>query len=147
MFKHLLVPVDPSEPSHAAAYSALQLAKTMGARVSLYHAMEAVETYYFDEGFAMSAEVLTALEQRARIEGQKLLDSAKELADANGVSCEMLLDRPPTPARGIVAAAEKQGCDLIVMGTRGRGAVAAALLGSVTMRVLHEAKMPVLVIR
>jgi nucleotide-binding universal stress UspA family protein len=46
-----------------------------------------------------------------------------------------------------VAHAESCGADLIVIGSRGHGPVASALLGSVALGVLHAAKQPVLVVR
>jgi nucleotide-binding universal stress UspA family protein len=51
------------------------------------------------------------------------------------------------PSDAIGAAAEAHGCDLIVMGPRGRGGVADYLLGSVTLRVLGISTVPVLVSR
>jgi nucleotide-binding universal stress UspA family protein len=50
------------------------------------------------------------------------------------------------PAAAIVEIADRVGGDLIVAGTRGRAAVAGLLVGSVTHRLLHIAKRPVLAI-
>lgn len=51
------------------------------------------------------------------------------------------------PARFIIALAAKQQCDLIAMGSHGRGAFLSAVLGSVVMKVLSGSKVPVLVVR
>lgn len=51
------------------------------------------------------------------------------------------------PAEVIVRLAGELGCDLICLGTHGHGAVAAAVLGSVAMRVLHLSQVPVLLFR
>src|SRR5262245_65504207 len=50
------------------------------------------------------------------------------------------------PAREILKAARDGDHDVIVMGSRGRGRVTAALLGSVSNHVMHDAEVPVIVI-
>ena len=50
------------------------------------------------------------------------------------------------PAREILRAARDGDHDVIVLGSRGRGRVSAALLGSVSNRVMHDAEVPVIVI-
>jgi len=52
-----------------------------------------------------------------------------------------------TAADEIVAHAESCDADVIVIGSRGHGLVASALLGSVALGVLHAAKQPVLLLR
>jgi nucleotide-binding universal stress UspA family protein len=51
------------------------------------------------------------------------------------------------PAEGIIAIAEKNGCDLIVMASHGRRAIGRLLLGSQVNEVLAHSKVPTLVVR
>ncbi len=51
------------------------------------------------------------------------------------------------PADGIVRLARERGCGLIVMGTRGMGAIASAVLGSVASKVIHVAEVPVTLVK
>ena len=50
-------------------------------------------------------------------------------------------------AQTIIASADEIGCDMIAMGTRGLGGLASLTLGSVTNKVLHQAKVPVICIK
>lgn len=51
------------------------------------------------------------------------------------------------PANEIIAAAQRHGCDMIVMGTHGRGALGNLLMGSVAMRVIANSPIPVLSVK
>jgi nucleotide-binding universal stress UspA family protein len=51
------------------------------------------------------------------------------------------------PVAQILATAEEKHCDVIVMGTHGRGALVDAMMGSTTSRVLRRSKIPVLAVR
>jgi nucleotide-binding universal stress UspA family protein len=50
-------------------------------------------------------------------------------------------------AAGILKAASDLGCDLIVLGSHGRGAVERMILGSVASKIVNSAKVPVLITR
>ena len=62
----------------------------------------------------------------------------------NEISFEFLEET--VPGEQIVAYAEDHGCDLIVMGSRGLGAL-RGILGSVSSHVLRQAKVPVLIVK
>lgn len=147
MYKHILVPVDGSDPSRMAVAAAIELAQALGAKLSVYHACEAIEAYYFEEGWVSGPDVLNALQAKVREHGENLLAETKALAAAANVPCDTLLGQPVRPALGIIDEAENHRCDLIVMGSKGHGALVSLVLGSVTQKVLSMAKVPVLVIR
>ena len=74
------------------------------------------------------------------------LDDAEQIAELAGVEASSKL-LAGDPADEIVAYGDSQGVDLIVVGSRGHGALASLLLGSVSRGVLSESKRPVAVIR
>jgi nucleotide-binding universal stress UspA family protein len=79
-------------------------------------------------------------------EGVQALAGAKRLLEAAGLVCrEHVL--VGAVAESIVQLANTAACDLIVLATRGMGAAANLLLGSVATRVLHLSAVPVLVVR
>jgi len=77
--------------------------------------------------------------------GQELLAEARQLADHEGVHILTNLEQGE-PYEQIVHVAEEEGCDLIVMGRRGKGKVERALIGSVAARVIGHTGKDVLVI-
>ena len=81
-----------------------------------------------------------------RSEGEKLLVQPKIMALAEGLAC-VAEDRIGAAAEVIAAYAAEQGCDAIVMGTRGMGAVAGLVMGSVAQKVVHLASVPVTLVK
>ncbi|HSC48700.1 MAG TPA: universal stress protein, partial [Gaiellaceae bacterium] len=74
------------------------------------------------------------------------LDAAREQAERQGVRAHTRLLKGE-PVDEIVAYADTIDAGLIVVGSRGHGAIASALLGSVSRGILREARRPVLVVR
>ena len=85
--------------------------------------------------------------QRADALAKKVLAPAARLARDIGLQCETLAVNAAEPWSGILHAARKRKCDLIVMASHGRRGFARALLGSETQRVLTHTRIPVLVVR
>ena len=73
----------------------------------------------------------------------KLRAAADQVPDDLSLTTQLL---DGDPAREILHAASENDHDVIVLGSRGRGRVTAALLGSVSNRVMHDAEVPVIVI-
>ncbi|MGE5319533.1 MAG: universal stress protein [Hyphomicrobiaceae bacterium] len=84
-----------------------------------------------------------ALDAYYREEGEEALRPARRLLEGEGVAFTPHIHVGPVPET-IVKLAQEVGCDLICMGTHGRGALGIALLGSVAVKVLHLSPLPVL---
>lgn len=139
--KTILVAVDGSEPSLKALQLAGEIASSTGAELLLAHATEPL-VYVTEAYFVPTAEVERAERERS----QKILGEAAERAKKAGWKARTLSLRGP-PAESIADAAAEHGADLVVVGSRGLGAVARVLLGSVADRLVHVSKKPVLVAR
>lgn len=95
------------------------------------------------ESPALSPELHAVLHREA---GRALQAVGKE-AEAANVECEAIRARAKHPWRAILRAARRHGCDLIVMGSHGRGGVVGELLGGQATQVLARSKIPVLICR
>jgi nucleotide-binding universal stress UspA family protein len=135
--KKILVAIDGSEGSRAAIDEALELAGQVGAQVTFAFVRRPPSAllgypYY---GRLLSTELATA---RATVAAAEL-----RAEEAGVESATTVLEGEPVDE--ILSAADNRGVDLIVMGSRGRGPFAGALLGSVSSAVVQHADVPVLV--
>ena len=96
-------------------------------RVQAHVGKETLHAYYLEES------------QASLLEAQQKIDAAG-CAHTTHIHVGQ-------PAEVIAKLAAEQGCDLIVMGTHGRGGIAGLLIGSVANRVLHLASCPVLLVK
>lgn len=139
----LLIPVDNSESSARALDYALDLAKELrDVALHVVHAHEPPIVYGEVEVYLTEEKARKLLQEHS----EALLKPALAKVAAAGVkhtSAILVGDVPSEIAR----AAETEGCDGIVMGTRGMGAVANLLLGSVATKVIHLSKVPVTLVR
>lgn len=148
MYRNILVPVDGSELSEAAVRGACNFAKPLAARLTFYHAKPTyTPAAIAGEALFEDAAVLDAFRAGMDKRALTILEAARQVAQAWGVACTTLSDECDMPYRGIIAAAEAQGCDLIFMASHGRRGVSALLLGSETQKVLTHCRIPVLVFR
>jgi nucleotide-binding universal stress UspA family protein len=143
VFRRLLVPVDFSEPSEHAWRVAQGLARALGAEIVLLHVV--VEAPLYGEG-PFSGDRVRGVYESARAWGEQKLEEWADAARAEGVQARTVLGAG-TPHREILAAAAREGADLVVIGTHGRGGVERALVGSVADRVIRLAPCPVLAVR
>jgi nucleotide-binding universal stress UspA family protein len=136
MFRKILVAVDGSQHARAALDLAVDLAQRYQASLCVLHAFPHVSD------LLGTPQYESLLEARSMI-GQQLLESAQtQVGDAVVVETQ-LIEGPPAPA--ILRVAEENGCDLIVIGSRGRSQIAGILLGSVSSTVAQRAHCPVLI--
>ena len=139
-FQRILVPVDFSEPSKAALEAAIEIgSRVPGAEITVMH-VYGVPVYAYAEGTMMPPAVLAELSTAAQ-------DAVRQLCDRyrnRGVALRPVSELG-TPA-DIVARAEKDRADLIVIGTHGRTGLPRLLLGSVAERVVRTAPCPVLTV-
>lgn len=147
MFKHILIPTDGSPVAAKAIQAGVQLAAEMGATVTGYYAVEPPPTHLYGEGYLAERRLVDELERRAAENAKKSVDEIASAARAAGVKCETLVGKSVVPYKGIVDAAEKNGCDAIFMASNGHRGLTGLLLGSVTQKVLTHSKIPVLVYR
>jgi universal stress protein A len=133
--KTILVPTDFSEHSETALHFAGALARDYGARIVLLHVIPIPIAPPIDGAIA-APPVSTADELRERLEA----------IDLPGVEVQRRLIEG-RPLEGILDTAADSGCDLIVMGTHGRGGIRRLLMGSVAEGVLRQASCPVLTVK
>jgi nucleotide-binding universal stress UspA family protein len=144
MIKHILVATDFSSCARDALDLAVDLAQEKRATVTLLHVFR-IPVYALPEGTILSMDAAN-IELIERSIDDELAAEQKRVARAGCVTTSERVEAADT-AHAIVERATKHGCDLIVMGTHGRGGVKRLVLGSVAERVLRSAPCPVLVVR
>lgn len=137
-----LVPVDGSSNSDRAVRHIIALAGTCPSmEVLLLNVQPEIDDWQVRR--FLKKEEVEAMEES---KGGDALQSARALLDAAGIRYTPQVLIGPV-AETIAKTALEQNCDGIVMGTRGLGAVAGALLGSVTSKVIHLADVPVTLVK
>lgn len=138
MFNKIIWATDGSEAADAALPQVRELAASNGTEVVVLHCEE---TFVGPRAYGLDVHV-DEDQLKAKIEQQ-----VKELESGGAkVTMEFLHGHSGVAAHAIADAAEKDGAELIVVGTRGHTALGGLLLGSVTQRLLQVAPCPVLAV-
>ena len=137
MFRKILVGIDGSPNSNEAITMAADLAQRYGASICLLHAFPHVSDLLGTPQYEHLLEARSAI-------GAQVLESSRKQIPASVPVDQQLLEGPPAPA--ILRVADEEGCDLIVVGSRGYGQLAGMLLGSVSSVVAQRARCAVLIV-
>lgn len=136
----ILVPHDFSEPSAGAVRTAAAWARALGAEITLLHVVEPV---VYPEFYAAGTGVEHLLPQLVSRSEEALEKVGSELAGGVATSARVEVGRS---ADSIVAVADPEAFDLVVMATRGLSGLEHVLLGSVADGVLRRCRVPMLTV-
>jgi nucleotide-binding universal stress UspA family protein len=138
MFRNILVAVDGSPDADEALLQAIDLAVSEHSRLTVSTGTPAPPAVAYCGGAgALAAEAIAA-------ESEKVLVRARDRVPANLHVTAVLVGHPIGEA--LVHQVQQGHHDLIVMGSRGHGAVRSAVFGSVSQSVLHHSPVPVLIV-
>jgi nucleotide-binding universal stress UspA family protein len=141
MFRSILVAIDGSPDSDQALTQAIDLAEAEHSRLTLFSAVVTPPAGAYIGG---GGEVAATLARDAEAETQTILRKAAQRVP-DQVSLSTVLSGEPV-RQALIHQTKEGAHDLVVMGSRGRGAVRSVLLGSVSHYVLHHSPVPVLVV-
>jgi nucleotide-binding universal stress UspA family protein len=148
MISKILVPVDGSKASQKAAKYAIELAKQTGASLTLLSVID--KRFVVGQSVSASASpthLKESVEDYLKQSAQSATDEIAKICERYRIQYKAAI-RAGHPVQEIVDEATKSKVDLIVIGSHGKSALKAAVLGSVTYGVMHkDTKIPVLIVR
>jgi nucleotide-binding universal stress UspA family protein len=133
----IVIATDGSEGAERAAVAGARVARTLGTRAVLVYVRPSLgplgEPYYQEKLSEQMAHARVALDRARELVVQEGVDAEEEILEGSA-------------AERVVELGRDRDAPLIVVGSRGLGAVAGALLGSVSSAIIHRADRPVLVV-
>lgn len=143
--KTIVVAVDFSNATAGVVDMGVQLAKSFGAKLTLFHVIEP-EPSYTAYGFTPDEfPAMNAFQEEARRRATLKLNQLVETVqvDVPGASSQLA---EGSPLHALQDHVKKSGADFVVLGSHGHGVIASLLLGSVAEGMVRKAVVPTLVV-
>jgi nucleotide-binding universal stress UspA family protein len=140
--RDVLIGYDGSDNAKLALRHAVTIAQVANARLTVMAVVPDVAATV--QATWMVGANPTELEQQMTEQVSATIDEAVDLVPDELPVTKLLGHGHAGPA--LVKAIEEQGCDLVVVGTRGRGAMASLVAGSVTEHLVSHSPVPILVV-
>jgi nucleotide-binding universal stress UspA family protein len=148
MISKILVPSDGSKTAQRAAEYAVDLAKQLKASIII---LSVIDKRSFTAQTVPASETprhtIEPIEDYLREAAEGYAGEIKKLCDKSGVASKVSI-KMGHPVEEIVKEAKRSKANFIVMGSHGRSALSATVLGSVSYGVIHnDASVPILIVR
>jgi len=148
--KKILYATDLSKNSSYAFLYAVDLAKKHDAKIIILHAIEPIPAYAEAYGGLTSIQKKQQIDEMVESMKNHLTGFCKKAESQMGPPCAELVSKilvfTAYPPDAILNTADQEGCDVIVLGTHGKGFISYAFLGSVSKSILHRTQKPVFII-
>lgn len=148
MISKILVPTDGSRQAQKSVKYAVEFARQTGATIILLSIVD--KSAFVPQAMltaAAPARITEPIEDYLTRAAESYLEEAKKFCIDGGVPSKRVI-RSGHPVEGIIKEAQKSKADIIIIGSHGRSALKATVLGSVTFGVISkETTIPVLVVR
>ncbi|MDU8944296.1 universal stress protein [Ovoidimarina sediminis] len=146
MYNRILIATDGSKLAEKAVDHGSRLAKSVGATILFVTVIQLMSD--LDLKNSTEREVFDIHDKSSSSSSKKILADAEKHAASIGVNCEIKhVGSEYKPYKAILKAAKSEGCDLIVIASRGHRGVKKMLLGSQAQELISLSRIPVLVVR
>jgi nucleotide-binding universal stress UspA family protein len=140
MYKKILLATDGSENARRAAKEAAGLAKELSSEIIIAYisgnppSQSKMAKAHFDVHSILQEDAKDSVSDTIRLFESEGLTYTLKVAIGD-------------PAGEIIGIAEKENADLLIIGSRGLGTIKSAVIGSVSQKVAHQAKCPVMIVK
>ncbi len=143
----MLVPTDGSALSIAAAIKAVEFAQRLKMDVVAFHSIPVYRYPVYVDGIPFEYPSEADYQSQCRTVAERYLDLVADAGAVHAVKVSKRIEFNPGAAQAIVEAAKHENCSMIFMGSHGRSGLSRVFLGSVALKVLTLAQIPIMVDR